>query len=472
MFATVQSAMAADTHAGMWALLKIAAVFAVMVFLIRRRMAIGYVLLIASILLGVVMGVGFSEASGSGLKWLLAGVWNLAVEVVRAATLPRSLRLLCLVLTITVFGVVMKRVEKLRDLADSLLALLRDRRWAMAWLSSLIGLLPMPGGAMVSAPMVGEVAEGLDISREDKTAINHWMRHIWEYVDPLYPGLLTAASTLSVPITALMLAQSPLCVAAIIAGIVFLLRHVPHHQRRVGDEAGKRRVMPVVRAIAPVVVVVVAAAIPQALATIIRSYPRFAESLPGGAIWNDRGFLSARLTVATELCMLAALFGVICAMLRSNRIRRGEGWQILRQGVTLKMTALVVGVCVMKGMLVTSGSSRAITVYLQSSGLPVPVIIGSILFVVGMLLGYTLGFVSICYPLLESMLRLPDGGLNYPLAAFAFGVGFLGVLLSPVHLCLVLSREHFDASWGGSYKRLLPPSVFVFAVACLMLIWA
>ena len=70
------------------------------------------------------------------------------------------------------------------------------------------------------------------------------------------------------------------------------------------------------------------------------------------------------------------------------------------------------------------------------------------------------------------MMRLPDGGLNYPLAAFAFGIGFLGVLLSPVHLCLVLSREHFDATWRGSYKRLLPPAILVFAVACLMLIWA
>ncbi len=181
MFATVQSVVGADAQAGMWALVKIACVFAVMVFFIRRGVAIGYVLLLAAVLLGIVLGIGFSEAEGSGLGWALAGARNLFVKMVEAAVLPDSVRLVCLVLTITVFGAVMEHVGKLRALAGSLLALFRDRRWAMGSLASLVGLLPMPGGAMISAPMVGEVAKDLDLSREDKTAINHWMRHVWEY---------------------------------------------------------------------------------------------------------------------------------------------------------------------------------------------------------------------------------------------------------------------------------------------------
>ncbi len=464
--ATAQAA-GADAHLGMLAMIVIAAVFIVVVMLVRRGMPIGYVLMIAAALMGIGLGVGFEQTDSPSIAWAAAGVWNLIVVMARAAVRPGSLRLLCLVLTITIFGGTLKRVEKLRDLSASLLALLRDRRWVMASLASVVGLLPMPGGAMVSAPMVGDVAEDTELNGEDKTAINHWMRHVWEYVDPLYPGLLMASTIFDVPVTGLMLAQSPLTLAAILGGVVFLLRRVPHHQRGVGDEAGERSIRPVLKAVVPVAAVIAAAILPQALMAIVANFPKAAFWLPGGACWARKSF--AR--VATEVAMLLALFGVIAVLLRANRVGRAKSWRVIRGGITLKMTALVIGVCVMKGIMTASGTVEPIAVFLKSTGLPVPVVIGTVVFIIGMLLGYTLGFVAICFPMLESMLMV-NGSLNYPLAAFAFAMGFLGVMLSPVHLCLVLAREHFDARWGGVYKRLLAPAAVVFLMALILLLWA
>ncbi|MFW6107738.1 MAG: DUF401 family protein [bacterium] len=464
---------AGDPTAGMWALVKIACVFAGMVVLIRRDVPIGYVLLMAAVALGFALGIGFSETE-TGAAWAVNGTGRLLAGVAEAAVLPGSLRLLCLVLTITVFGAVMGRVEKLQALTDSLLALLRDRRWGMASLASLIGLLPMPGGAMISAPMVGEVARDVDLRPEQKTAINHWMRHVWEYVDPLFPALLLASAVFSVPVTRLMIAHSPLTVAAIVGGVVFLLRRVPHHQRGVGDDAGERRLKPVLAAIAPVFVVVLAALLPQVVAAVLRANPELATRLPGGPIWHPekhKAFFDDMLRLGTELCMLGALFAVICVLLKANRVGRRAGWALVRGAVTLKLVALVMGVCVLKELLRSSGTAQDIAAYLQSTGLPGPIVIGSVLFVVGMLLGYSFGFVAICYPMLLPMLA-PGGTVNYPLAAFAFAMGFLGVLLSPVHLCLVLSREHFDAPWGGVYRQFIGPALLVFATACLMLLWA
>ena len=466
MLLAVQQVAAPDPQVGLWALVKIACVFAVMVLLVRRKMPIGYVLLIASVLLGLALGVGFAATAEPGIGWALRGTWGLVVAIVTFALEVDSLRLLCLVLTITVFGAVMKHVEKLQELTDSLLALLRDRRWAMASLASLIGLLPMPGGAMVSAPMVGEVARDLDLTREQKTAINHWMRHIWEYIDPLYPALLMASAVFAVPVTNLMLAHSPLTLAAIAGGVLFLLRRVPRHQRQVGDEAGARSLGPVVRAIMPVLAVVVAAMVPQALSLLAKGVPGL--DLPGGERWVDKNFVRW----LTETSMLVALFGVIVYLMLGARVRRAEAWGLVRQGVTLRMTALVLSVCVMKGVLEASGTVEPIAAFLRSTGLPTPVVVGSLLFIVGMLLGYSFGFVAICYPMLLPMLQTAEGAVNYPMAAFAFAMGFLGVLLSPVHLCLVLSREHFDAGWGGVYRHLLAPSALVFATACFMLFWA
>ncbi|MFO0751886.1 MAG: DUF401 family protein [Thermodesulfovibrionales bacterium] len=47
----------------------------------------------------------------------------------------------------------------------------------------------------------------------------------------------------------------------------------------------------------------------------------------------------------------------------------------------------------------------------------------------------------------------------------AFASGFLGVLLSPVHLCLVLTREYFKADAWGIYKRIIPASLVIMAAA-------
>ena len=51
--------------------------------------------------------------------------------------------------------------------------------------------------------------------------------------------------------------------------------------------------------------------------------------------------------------------------------------------------------------------------------------------------------------------------------SFAFAAGFLGVLLSPVHVCLVLTREYFKADLWGMYKMMLPACVIIFAAAVI-----
>jgi len=47
----------------------------------------------------------------------------------------------------------------------------------------------------------------------------------------------------------------------------------------------------------------------------------------------------------------------------------------------------------------------------------------------------------------------------------AYASGFVGCLLSPVHLCLVLSREYFRANLGRSYRLLALPCALIMLVA-------
>jgi len=48
---------------------------------------------------------------------------------------------------------------------------------------------------------------------------------------------------------------------------------------------------------------------------------------------------------------------------------------------------------------------------------------------------------------------------------FAYAGGFAGVLLSPIHLCLVTTVQYFKADLKKIYKMLLSPVIFVVLVA-------
>jgi hypothetical protein len=48
---------------------------------------------------------------------------------------------------------------------------------------------------------------------------------------------------------------------------------------------------------------------------------------------------------------------------------------------------------------------------------------------------------------------------------WVFADGFSGVMLSPLHLCLALTREYLGASWRKLYRYIAPATVLVVAVA-------
>ena len=49
-----------------------------------------------------------------------------------------------------------------------------------------------PYGAVDEA--VKEAAADADMRPEHKAFVNYWFRHIWEYISPLYPGIVLAAA--------------------------------------------------------------------------------------------------------------------------------------------------------------------------------------------------------------------------------------------------------------------------------------
>jgi hypothetical protein len=83
-------------------------------------------------------------------------------------------------------------------------------------------------------------------------------------------------------------------------------------------------------------------------------------------------------------------------------------------------------------------------------------------FLVGGVVGITIAFVGSTFPILLALIAAFDETrFLLPYLMLALVSGFVGVLLSPLHLCLLLSNKFFGASLSQVYAHLWLPSVVI-----------
>ena len=115
------------------------------------------------------------------------------------------------------------------------------------------------------------------------------------------------------------------------------------------------------------------------------------------------------------------------------------------------------------------GSEAALTLFadMEAIGLPALAMLVTLPFIIGFATGFSMAFVGVTLPLLTPYMILDSGVSSYTLL-LAYTSGIVGVLMSPLHLCLVLSAEYFKASLARMYRYLLPPLLGMVAAATLI----
>jgi len=388
-------------------LLKIGAAFSLIVLLLRLRWNLGLVMLLASAVLGALYRVG--------------PVRQLTV-MAEACVDPVTLNLVGGLVLIMVLENIIRKRGLLRQMTDSLSRVAQDRRVAMAILPGVIGLLPSAGGAAFSAPMVQEAAGDMTIAPERRAFINYWFRHMWEYISPLYPGVVLSVAITKIPMQSFLLSQFVLPISVIFAGAFFCFRGIP------GATVGGKRNRNDVRAL------------------LVSLLPIIASLI---------------LVIVFRVPLAGAMASIVIALFFIYRYSFPEIWIALKESVTVNVILMVIGIMVFKGMLDATGAIVALPVFFKQSGLPAGVVLFALPFIVGLLTGLTAGFVGATFPLITAMLGgQPDPGA----VTFAFASGFAGVMLSPTHLCLLLTIRYFGADMARTYRLLYAPVFLVLAV--------
>ena len=131
---------------------------------------------------------------------------------------PKSICLSLIVCLILVLSQSMEAAGQMARLLDRFQGLVRAPAANLIVFPALIGLLPMPGGAIFSAPMVKTLGSQYRLSPTRLSYVNYWFRHIWEYWWPLYPGVLLTTTIAGMDLWYYVLFLFPLTPVALMAG--------------------------------------------------------------------------------------------------------------------------------------------------------------------------------------------------------------------------------------------------------------
>jgi Uncharacterized conserved protein len=295
----------------------------------------------------------------------------------------------------------------------------------MAALPAMIGMLPSPGGAVFSAPMVAEAAKGIAASPEQKhssttgTAISGSMSHTLSRASSWLPAERALNPTA-------LSGSLPFALTVILAGAWFCFRGIDSSPSAADQRQNDRAA--------------------QFGTFLLMSAPIL---------------ISLALVVFFKISAVLALSGGVAVLFAAHRYSPPQILKTLHESLSIRALLLVAGIMVFQEVLRATGALAGISGFFVTSQLPIPLLVALIPFIAGVMTGLTVGYVGITFPLLLPLMG--SGQPNLWLEALAFASGFAGVMLSPVHLCLVLTREYFEADTTLVYHRLMVPSVVVLA---------
>jgi integral membrane protein (TIGR00529 family) len=375
---------------------------------------------------------------------ILLGVWpwdagRALVDEWQSKPLTRTtgylfVSLTALLLLVNVIGAAMEEIGLTERLVPAMHGLFKSRRFALALIPMMMGMLPTPGGIMLSAPMVREAGDKIGVERSRVAAINFLFRHLWEPIWPLFPVVPLIQSLLGISALKLFTYHIMLSAAGILGGsIVLLMFGIPpkqpeqqqHEKRHIGHH-----LIDFMHAFWPIAFTAV---------------------------------LYVAFDVPPAIGVLFAIFGLL--ILHKVPPRRWSS--VFKAAREPDMVLLIFGALFFKLNLETSGAIGSVVEFFTNAHVPMGVLLFTLPCIVSFATGVNMPTVAITYPFLIGFIGVgPD--VNMGLETLAFAGVLFGLWLTPVHLCLSLSASYFETSLLKIIAKLLLPTIGMAATAVLI----
>ncbi len=364
--------------------------FATIVFLLMKKVWLGLSVLAGGLIIWAfaslsipVLGESFVQAA---IDWK---TWDIVLCMYFVMCLEAQLRL---------SGILTQLVSELRNVFSS-------NKVTLAFIPALLGLLPSVGGARFSAPIVAESSKGIAISPEDQSAANYWFRHIFEFCSPLIPGMILACAIANVKITDLIFHLAWVSIICAGAGWFYIIQPLKISDPSIALRTNKT----------PVRYSVFFLALGPILLTFLLTLT-----------FNFSASLSLGLSVLVWFPLL------ILFKYKINPL------EVFKSAFDLKLNIDLLCIMAFIQILVCSGFLNNVEEVLRATNWAPQIIIGCLAFITGLLTGLTQGYIAMTVPV--AALLMPG---NLELVGIAMIYGMAGQMLTPTHVCALVTVDYF-----------------------------
>ncbi|MCL7387167.1 MAG: DUF401 family protein [Thaumarchaeota archaeon] len=333
-------------------------------------------------------------------------------------TLTNETTVLLLIISIEiVFFVNIYSATKMIDEAQSyIIRKVRKPKLIAVMIPSFLGLLPIAGGALLSAPFVDKIGNDLGLSRGEKVFINVWYRHALLFAYPINDALVLTVALASIKLSDLIPVLLPSMLIMFTCGFPLLIKRKEY----VTAELVERRSSGV-------------ALVPFMLAVIVAT------------------ILSIVLNMGFYGIVLGTMVGIISTLL----ISRPKGTSILRSFMDKRMITIALvlySAMLLRGFIASTSVPASIN--MLSLMLPRLTIEVLLPFFLGYMLASISGAVALSFVTFAAGMTLTVYEV-----ALIYGSAFIGYTVSPFHLCLVFTAECLKTNITSAYKYMLPAAL-------------
>jgi integral membrane protein (TIGR00529 family) len=406
--------------------------FIVVLILIRRRVNYGVALLLGSIIIGV-FSLEVISPIDIPKTMIEASFYSFQThEIVTSTT-----ELAVLMTLIFVLAKCMQETGAIERLIQSLRGFF-SRGGTLGVVPAVYGLMPNPGGSLFSAPMVDTEGTKYKLNKDQKNFLNIWFRHIWFPIYPISQAMIIicSGSFSNIPMGTLILANFIGFLAFVIIGVVYLRRFIGSHQKKTVKEP--KNYHGLVYLLPPVVPVLF--------------YP-----------------LTLRGLSQTQSFLIGVTVSIILLFfLMRTDVKTYAG--ILKKSLTGKLALAVFGIIIFQEMFQVSQVHTLIQQLMSGVAFPALVIIIAIPFLLGVLTGSDFGALApLSYSLVAPFFSFTNVSL-LGVTSLIFLSSFLGYLISPIHLCNVLSSDYLKTDTTRMYKFFVPAVLVTLVVQVVFVV--
>lgn len=392
-------------------------------YMISKRVSMGLSLILGTCIAGLLSGIGLQK---------------FGVAIVQGLMHPTTIELVIAVVLISGLGKLMKESGDLELMIDSLVAMFPNPKLLTMILPALIGTLNVPGGAIMSAPMVEENGKMLGLAASTKTAVNIFYRHIGYYVYPLYASLIILSELMNVQ--KLVLIRYNLITMLVGISVAYLVFFRGAKYQTLAKRSGH-----------------------STARNIINFFLGFSPIL-----------VALGLVLIFELPFYIAIaIGLLIGLLRrlpdeSRRdVLKYRVRELFASWIDYKLVLVIMGLMMFKAVIEASGVVNTLAESLFSYGIPLPMMVVTL----GLLTSYLTGAHMAASGILATLfIPLLPPTLVGPYSSLLFTAIMLGYLISPIHLCLVLTNDYFGSKYGEFLRQLSLPALAMLATAFIQLL--